>query len=255
MPAMSVKHRPRTSDWRRKLDDTYCVLEGIRESRSPSDISAWVLTYAARFGASSLLAGLIPLPNLSRSEQLSHVLLDAWPQDWTGRYFSNGYIYHDPTIKLVRHASRPFRWSEICDLCRVCSFERRIMHEATEFGLREGVTVAFSTLERRPVGFSIAGEKLDPDPSEQSALHLVVAYAFGCASLILGTHQKTVHLSPRQRDVLQWASEGLGVNDIAERLNISCNTADTHLRAVRQRLGVSSTTHAVAEGFRLRLIS
>jgi LuxR family quorum sensing-dependent transcriptional regulator len=184
-------------------------------------------------------------------------MLAVWPEEWTTRYFSNGYLNRDPTIRLVRQAAAPFCWNEVHDLCKICPFGRRIMHEAKEFRLDEGLTIAFSTVERHPVGFSIAGEKLNPDPCDRLALQLIMAYAFGCASALIGgmRRHKSVHLSPRQLDVLRWASEGLTVDAIAERLHISSNTADTHLRAVRERLEVSSTIHAVAEALRLGLIS
>jgi len=215
-----------------------------------------LLIYAARFGATNLLAGVIPPPSSSRREQLSHVLLDAWPEEWAKRYFSNGYLYRDPTIRLVSQGNAPFCWSEVGHLCKVCSLGHRIMQEASEFHLGEGLTVALLTIERHAVGFSIAGDKLCVDPRERLALQLVVSYAFGCASALVGrkTDRKRARLSPRQHDVLHWASEGLTVHDIAEQMNISSNTADTHLRAVRERLGVSSTTHAVAEALRLGLI-
>ncbi|WP_348627204.1 helix-turn-helix transcriptional regulator [Mesorhizobium sp. WSM2561] len=66
---------------------------------------------------------------------------------------------------------------------------------------------------------------------------------------------KPVRLSPRQQDVLRCAAEGLTVDRIADRLTISRNTADTHLRSVRERLGVTNNVHAVAKAFRLGLIS
>ncbi|MER8855734.1 LuxR family transcriptional regulator [Mesorhizobium australicum] len=246
-----------SSNWRQRFDETSAILEEIRQCSSAESISKSLLTYAGRFGATNLLAGAIPLPFASQREQLSHVMLAVWPGEWTTRYFSNGYLNRDPTIRLVRQGAAPFCWSEVSNLCKVCPFDLRIMHEAKEFRLDEGLTIAFSTVERHPVGFSIAGEKLNADPSDRLALQLIMAYAFGCASaLIGGMHQhKSVHLSPRQLDVLRWASEGLTVDEIAERLNISSNTADSHLRAVRERLRVSSTIHAVAEALRLGLIS
>lgn len=249
--------KPSYRNWRRVLADTYGIFEKMRRSRTSSDICACLLSYGASFGATNILAGVVPSQYLPRREQISHVMLHAWPEEWADRYFDNGYLYCDPTIELVRRFSRPFRWSDVGDQYEVAPFGRRIMEEATEFGLNEGLTIAFSTIEQRPVGFSMAGKKLDPDPCEQLALVLVGAYAFGCASILAMSQDecKRVHLSPRQRDVLHWASEGLTINDIAERLNISTNTADTHLRAARERLGVSSTIHAVAEAFRLGLIS
>lgn len=246
-----------SGNWRQRFDETCVMIDEMRQCSSAERICNLLLAYVGRFGATNLLAGAIPPPYASQREQLAHVVLAAWPEEWTKRYFSNGYLSRDPTIRLVRQASAPFHWSEVSDLCKVCPFGRRIMDEAKDFRLAEGLTIAFSTIERHPVGFSIAGEKLNPDPLERLALQLIMAYAFGCASALIGgvNHRKSVHLSPRQRDVLHWASEGLTVHDIAERLNISSNTADTHLRAVRERLRVSSTIHAVAEALRLGLIS
>lgn len=143
------------------------------------------------------------------------------------------------------------------EMCRVCPVGRRIMDEATEFKLCEGFTIPFATLERQAVGFSVAGEKLDPDPHDRLAFQFVAAYAFGCAAVLADRKRNTrpARLSPRQQDVLRWASEGLTVDEIADHLNISRNTADTHLRLVRERLGVTSTIHAVAEAFRRGLIA
>jgi LuxR family quorum sensing-dependent transcriptional regulator len=130
------------------------------------------------------------------------------------------------------------------------------MEEAAEFHLCNGLTFAFSTVEREAIGFSIAGEKFEADPSERQTLQLVAAFALGCAVSLSGMQRKrdTVHLSPRQRDVLHCASDGLSVQETAVRLKISRNTADSHLRAVRTRFGVTSTVQAVAEGFRRGLI-
>ncbi|MET2831029.1 helix-turn-helix transcriptional regulator [Mesorhizobium shangrilense] len=255
--AHSVSSEIVSGNWRRRLGETCVIIDEMRECSNTERICNLLLAYVGRFGATNFLAGAIPPLCASHREQLSHVVLASWPEEWTKRYFSSGYLSSDPTIRLVRQASSPFHWREVGDLCKVCPLGRRIMDEAKEFRLDEGFTIAFSTIERHPVGFSIAGEKLNPDPCDRLALQLIMAYAFGCASALIGgvRHRKSVHLSPRQRDVLRWAAEGLTLDEIAARLNISSNTADTHLRAVRDRLGVSSTIHAVAEAFRLGLIS
>lgn len=247
----------RTLNWRRRLDETYGVLEEFQHCAVASKLCSCMLRYARRLGVTNLLAGEMPPPRASRREQLSHVLLDAWPREWSERYFTNGYLYRDPTIRLVKRINAPFLWSELGDLCELDSRARRVMDEAGEFRLKEGLTFAFSTVERRPVGFSLAGEKLDTDPSERAALEFIAVYALGCAIVLAeGNRSRApVHLSPRQHDVLRWASEGLTVNQIADRLGISDHTADTHLRMVRERFGVTSTVQAVAEALRLGLIA
>jgi LuxR family quorum sensing-dependent transcriptional regulator len=246
-----------TAIWRRRLDDTLEFLCRIRGSSTQQEICQHLLCYAGRFGAKNLLAGSIPPPRALKREQVSHVLLNAWPEQWSERYFSKGYLFRDPTIQLVNRGSTPFLWSEIDEMCRVYPFGRRVMEEATEFNLREGLTIPFATLDGQAVGFSIAGEKLDPNPHDRLAFQFVAAYAFGCAAILADGKRNTrpARLSPRQQDVLRWASEGLTVEEIADHLHISRNTADTHLRLVRERLGVTSTIHAVAEAFRLGLIA
>ncbi|MER9353804.1 LuxR family transcriptional regulator [Mesorhizobium sp. M0514] len=232
-------------------------MAGIQHSSSMKDVGDALLSFAGQFGTTNILAGIIPPPSASRREQLSHVLLDRWPAEWTDRYFSNGYLYRDPTIRLVAQGSRPFSWRDLGSLGELWPGARRVMDEAAEFGLREGLTFSFLTIERQRVGLSIAGEKLELPPGEQDAFLLVAAYAFGKAVILAEENRQTgsVGLSPRQNDVLQWASLGLSVEAIADRLGISSHTADSHLRAARERLGVQNTVHAVAEAFRLGLIA
>ncbi len=243
--------------WQSRLDKTHEILVAIRQARTADQVCASILGFTARFGATALLAGTIPPPGAMRREQVSHVLLDAWPREWSIRYFSHGYLHWDPTIGLVRRASEPFIWSNIAEHIDLPASALRVMQEATEFGLNDGLTLTFSSVERRPIGFSIAGERLELDPPERRALELVVAC--GVAQAVQIDHRSARHgvvrLSPRQHDVLRWAAEGLKVEEIADRLSISAHTADMHLRNVRERLGVSNTIHAVAEAFRRGMIS
>ncbi|RWO70198.1 MAG: LuxR family transcriptional regulator [Mesorhizobium sp.] len=243
--------------WRQRLEQTYHFLEQVRGTRTVRELCASILGYTAQFGGTGMLAGVIPPPGAMRREQVSHVILDAWPREWSLRYFSQGYLHRDPTIGLVRRASEPFVWRDIAEHCRLSASARHVMQEAAEFRLRDGMTLAFSTLERRQIGFSIAGERLELDPSQRGALGLVAAYALGHAIEIREgpVPRQPVRLSPRQHDVLRWAAEGLTVDEIADRLGVSSHTADTHLRAVREKLGVTSTVRAVADAFRIGLIA
>lgn len=61
-------------------------------------------------------------------------------------------------------------------------------------------------------------------------------------------------LSPRELEVLQLLVEGLGGEAIAERLTVSPETAHTHIRNLRAKLGASSRLEAVALALRLGLV-
>lgn len=247
----------RNGRWRFRLEETFGLTEVVRACRTTDEVGRCLLKFFQRYGATNLLAGMIPPPNSSRREQLSHVLLDGWPAEWSRRYFSLGYLYRDPAIRLVQRGCSHFHWYEIGELCPVCPIGRRIIDEAGEFRLREGITFSFPTLEHGTFGFSVAAEQFELAESDRFTLQFVAAYGLGCALALAGGQidRSTIHLSRRQREAVAWASEGLTTDEIAERLNVSIHTADMHMRAVRTRLGVANTVHAVAEALRRGLIS
>ncbi|WP_017315979.1 response regulator transcription factor [Mastigocladopsis repens] len=61
-------------------------------------------------------------------------------------------------------------------------------------------------------------------------------------------------LTPREIEVLDMLSSGLGNKAIAKRLNISEHTVKFHVSSIFQKLSVSTRTEAVAVGVRLGLI-
>jgi two-component system, NarL family, response regulator YdfI len=61
-------------------------------------------------------------------------------------------------------------------------------------------------------------------------------------------------LTPREREVLQLVSAGLGNKEIAGRLSISEHTVKFHIAAILGKLGASTRTEAVSIGIRHGLI-
>ncbi len=61
-------------------------------------------------------------------------------------------------------------------------------------------------------------------------------------------------LTPREREVLQLAAEGLSGPNIAERLFVSPGTVKSHFRNIYEKLGVRDRSAAVARGLRLAFI-
>ena len=62
-------------------------------------------------------------------------------------------------------------------------------------------------------------------------------------------------LTPREREVLQLAAEGLSGPSMAERLGVSPSTVKTHFSNIYEKLGVSGRPAAVGLGMRLGLIA
>lgn len=239
----------------RALSDTLGFIQDLDRARAPEEVCATLLRITRRFGVEHVLAGLIPNPGADRRTQLSHVVVDAWPQDWARRYFSHGYLDRDPTIARVLSAPTSFLWSELEPAYRNDAPARRVMEEARDFKLNEGYTVPLMTLEGDLAGFSLAGERLEIAPEERGMLTLVATYALARAlPLRRATRPPLAALSPREREALQWASEGLPDHAIGDKMGISEHGVDKHMRAARSKLRAATRTHAVAEALRRNLI-
>jgi two-component system nitrate/nitrite response regulator NarL len=69
------------------------------------------------------------------------------------------------------------------------------------------------------------------------------------------TNIPLLHLTPRERDVLQLAADDLTTPSIAEELSVSRATVRSHFGNIYLKLDVRSRAGAVAKGLRLGLIS
>jgi len=68
------------------------------------------------------------------------------------------------------------------------------------------------------------------------------------------THSPGADLTPRERQILGWMVQGLGNQDIAERMGIALPTVKFHVTNVLGKLQVDSRTEAVVLALRHKLI-
>jgi DNA-binding NarL/FixJ family response regulator len=74
------------------------------------------------------------------------------------------------------------------------------------------------------------------------------------AALSSPTRELPEALTPREREVLQMISAGLGNKEIAGRLSISEHTVKFHVASILGKLGASTRTEAVSIGIRHGLV-
>jgi len=79
------------------------------------------------------------------------------------------------------------------------------------------------------------------------------------ASLMLsearsGTVAGETPISPREEEVLQLVVDGLGTNEIAERLYISQKTVKNHLASIYEKLDANDRTQAVLTAVRMGIV-
>jgi DNA-binding CsgD family transcriptional regulator len=61
-------------------------------------------------------------------------------------------------------------------------------------------------------------------------------------------------LTEREKEILKWTAAGKSTARIGDLLLISENTVSNHLKNIRVKMGVSTTTHAVAKALVERII-
>jgi DNA-binding CsgD family transcriptional regulator len=66
---------------------------------------------------------------------------------------------------------------------------------------------------------------------------------------------KAAGLTPREKEVLSWVSEGLTSKAIALQLGISYRTVEHYLADIQRKLGVSNRQQAVARAVNLSLVA
>lgn len=76
----------------------------------------------------------------------------------------------------------------------------------------------------------------------------------GVLDLIRAQAGGTVHLSSRERDLLELAAAGLTTAEIASRLFLSPNTVKTYWQRLYEKLGASDRASAMAEAIRRGLL-
>lgn len=240
----------------RVLEEATALMAAMDAALTEADILRQVLTYVGRFGATNVLAGTMPATGQTKRQQVGHVLLNAWPNDWILRYFNNDYQHHDPTIGMVREKHAPFLWRDIEARRLQSATARDVMGEAGEFGLREGYTLALQTLGGTVIGFSIGGEHIEMKDYERGGLGLLATCAVDRALQLRELDQLPLQkgITSRERRALQLAADGLKDHEIGIRMGITHHGAEKHLHSVREKLEAKNTTNAIAIAIRLGLI-
>ena len=238
---------------RRSLDETLSFIAAVDRAASPDAVSETVLSVVRPLGFTQVFAGIIPSPGMSMQQQVANVVLHRWPDQWSRRYFSQGYLFEDPTIKRVTSSTEPFLWSELEDSCRDDRPAKRVMGEAREFHLGFGFTVPMLTLDGQSAGFSIASDRGELPPHYRGRLQLLAMYAFARA-LTMDDAPLPVKLTPRESDVLHWIAEGKSDWEISRILHVSEHLVDKMARQIRLKFGAANRTQAVAQALRQRII-
>ena len=169
-------------------------------------------------------------------------------------------IYHlDPCIQAGLKTIYPFDWSNLkLDNAR----QLQMFNEAKEFGIdtRHALTVPIRGVDGEVGLFSVILKMTSPQFEDNMGLIVKEFQNFAMVfhqQFYNSINQQIVTpkaLSPRQKEVLKWASEGKSVFDVAVIMGISVHTVKHHLSCARDALKVLNTTQACVVAVREKLL-
>lgn len=232
------------------------AVAAIRSSNDLQELQANVeksflhdLGYEMFIGFDSVAANGLPAVN---------VLFGKEHGKWEEHYLEAGLQEHDPIIKATKSAIEPFFWSDVMDGRRLSAAPKRVMDEATDFGLTNGFVTPMHNPDGSITAVLLTGSHIDPlDPDLRTASHLLSVYLGTCGrrlSRLQHLQNSSIKLSKRQRECLLWTRAGKSAADIGDILSISQRTVEMHLVEACRKLNVRTRIQAVVEAGILGLL-
>ena len=239
-------------DLPREAGDTLADhLSRLFAARSVADAWKLHLAQVARWGFDRVLYSSARLPGdvgvLRDTLILSnhdHAFLDPFLQ--SGWWRQAVFLAHAETV-----GASVVPWRVTPDI-RVAPEQHRILAFRRSHDITAGCTINFAAQARLGrAGMGLCARRgLDQDAVDAIlARHgteievACVAFHLTVSSLPQDLPGRT--LTERQREVLQWVSQGKTVQDIARLMALTPGTVEKHLRLARAALGVQTTTQAV----------
>lgn len=233
-------------------EDYLQIVLTIQNARTDSEVLAIVRDLAQRHGYDCFIASGLP----SRGTSVKpFVLASEWPKEWFDRYIGHQYNEFDPVALRCFGADTAYYWSDV-RISEDDAMGHRVMNEAREFGLVEGLCVPVRTADGMQGCISFGGRHIDDSPKTRPLLHLIALYAYGALSFMQSMRRRedAKSLGPREIEVLRWTARGKTADEVGKILGITHRTVSFHLSEASVRLGTLNKTHTVAEAMRFGLL-
>lgn len=225
------------------------ALARIDAAVTPADVLKELLSILRPFGFRHLLITGLPPPQ--RGPWQREILYDGWPIEWLKHYLASEHFTQDPCASRSRLVGQPFVWHDLLPK-KMTTGQQRVMGEAAEFGLRNGLCVPVHEPRRAPSVVTAAGEHIEVLPEDIPILETVCVHAYRALRRLRDQVEQSrqITLTDREREVLTWIAAGKAAEDVACILGISRFTVERHLSNVRDKCDAVNTIQAAMEAVR-----
>ena len=111
-------------------------LQSLSAANSVEDVTKLLCYHSEKLGFDNFIYALRIPTSLSESRI---VMIKGYSEQWLNHYFENSYYDNDPVILYCSRHIVPVKWHDL-GLAKA-SVGERIMKEATEFGIKAGISM------------------------------------------------------------------------------------------------------------------
>lgn len=175
-----------------------------------------------------------------------------YPAAWLSRYDRKNYIQTDPVALNARAGVGPFHWDDLLKTGTLSPAQIRVLGEAREARLFNGVGLPFLGAPGLRGGIALAVS--DPGAEHSTRLDLLWAianfYYLRFKHFTIAEYSQKLILPPRESEVASLVFEGKSNIQISRALGSSKHTVNSQVRQIFSKLGVHTRKEA-----RIRAIS
>lgn len=229
-------------------------IEQTNKAGTPEEVFSLFVQAIRDLGFDQCLFSLLTHHH-SIGQEAQHGIAYNYPTDWVSYYLQKGYQRIDPVCQQINYIPRAFVWSRLQGLNAT---EQRVMDEAQEAGLVDGVGIPIHSINNEVAGFGVAssGGKIEASKNLLSTLELLARqfYIAYIPMLRPDPHAERIILSPREREILLRFSQGHSISTVADMLHMTIEELRQHNQAIYQKLGVTQRSPAILKAIRYGLI-
>lgn len=207
---------------------------------------------------------------MNKKVPLHPAIISNYPLDWVKKYKKNSYHLIDPVILTAKGKVAPFAWDDN-SVINIKSTDSAVFNLAREYNIVNGYTFVLHDNNNNMATLNVSSGDDDSiffDESIEVNKEKIQMLLIFIHDKMLGLYNKSHHenntlnkkenkieiFSPRENEILYWASVGKTYSEIAIILGIKKSTVKFHIGNIVRKLGVLNAKHAIRLGIELQLI-
>lgn len=190
-----------------------------------------------------------------------HGLATSYPEDWMNYYAKHNLSLVDPVTQHCLAKRTPFFWSDVTARLDRSSVSLRLMEEAADAGLGDGIGISLRGDGEELVGVGIARSATSAGERKRTQDYGFLGTAYLLSTCLHETYRGLIiksaraAMSRREHDILSWGAEGKTDEEIGVILNITINTVRFHWKNIFKKLSANGRTYAITKALRQQIIT